>query len=155
LGGPNSTGWVQQNLVWAYDQWIPEWLLQEEANITSNKAKQLLSDYIHAVVGRYRGKILCWDVINEALQDTNNTNPFNLRDSFWLRKLGPDFIKYAFQFAHEVDPNVQLYYNEFGIETAIVHGISLQWHMNASTTIIPGDDHYLHIAMIKKVLLYR
>ncbi len=169
LGGPNSTGWVQQNyiqirghnLVWAYDEWIPEWLLKEEANITSDKAKQLLSDYIHTVVGRYRGKILCWDVINEGLQDTNNTNPFNLRDSFWLRKLGPDFIKYAFQFAHEADPNVQLYYNEFGIETvglkatrtinlvnwlrsqgATVHGIGLQWHINVSTTITPGDGHY-------------
>ena len=169
LGGPNSTGWVQNsyiqlrghNLVWAYDEWIPEWLLEQEANITSDKAKQLLSDYIHAVVGRYRGKISCWDVINEALSDTNNTNPFNLRDSFWLRKLGPEFIKYAFQFAHEADPDVQLYYNEFNIETvglkatrtinlvnwlrsqdAIVHGIGLQWHINVSTNITPGDSHY-------------
>jgi GH35 family endo-1,4-beta-xylanase len=38
---------------WAYEKWIPEWLLKEEANITSHKAKQLLSDYIHSLVGRY------------------------------------------------------------------------------------------------------
>ncbi len=169
LGAPNSTGWVQQslmeirghNLVWAYDEWIPDWLLKEEANITSDKAKQLLSDYIHAVVGRYRGKILCWDVINEAIDDQNNTNPLNIKNSFWLRKLGVDYLKYAFQFAHEADPDVQLYYNEYLIETvglkatrtinlinwlrsqgAIVHGVGLQYHINVSTTITPGDGHY-------------
>ena len=154
LGSPNTTGWVQQNLmkirghmlVWAYDEWIPQWLLNEEANITPDKAKQLLSDYIHAVVGRYRGKISSWNVINEAIDDVNNSIPFNIRYSFWFRKLGIDYLKYAFQFAYEADPDVQLYYNEYGIETvglkatrtinlvnwlrsqgAIVHGVGLQY----------------------------
>jgi endo-1,4-beta-xylanase len=169
LGGPNATGWVQNNsmqirghnLVWARDRWTPQWLIKEEANITADKAKQLLSDYIHTVVGRYRGKILCWDVINEAIDDINNTNPFNLRDGFWFRKLGPDFIKYAFQFAQEADPDVKLYYNEYGIESVglkatrtvnllnwlrsqgvTVQGVGLQWHIPVSRTITPGDGHY-------------
>ena len=169
LGAPNTTGWVQQNLmqirghnlVWAPDVWTPDWLIKEEANITSDKAKQLLSDYIHTVVGRYRGKILCWDVINEAIDDSNNTNPLNLRNGFWFRKLGPDFIRYAFQFAHETDPNVKLYYNEYYIETLglkatrplissigydhkvfTVDGVGLQWHIGVSTNITPGDQHY-------------
>ncbi len=51
--------------------------MKEEAYITYDKAKQSFSDYIHTVVSCYRGKILCWDVINGALQNTNNTNPFN------------------------------------------------------------------------------
>jgi endo-1,4-beta-xylanase len=149
------------NLVWAYDEWIPESLLKEEANITSEKAKQLLSDYIHTVVGLYRGKTLCWDVVNEAIDNKNNTNPLNLIHSLWLRKLGPDFIKYPFIFARGADPDVQLYYNEYFIETvglkatrtidlvnwlrsqgAIVHGIGLQWHINVSIMITPGDAHY-------------
>jgi endo-1,4-beta-xylanase len=169
LGAPNATGWVQQNLmkirghnlVWALDEGTPDWLIKEEANITSDKAKQLLSDYIHAVVSRYRGKILCWDVINEAIDNNNNTNPLNLRNCFWFRKLGPDFLKYAFMFAQEADPDVQLYYNEYYIETvglkatrtinlinwlrsqgATVHGIGLQWHIDISMTITPGDGHY-------------
>ena len=169
LGAPNATGWVQQNLmkirghnlVWAYDEWIPTWLLQAESTITSDKARQLLSDYVHAVVGRYRGKVLCWDVINEAIDDSTNTNPFNIKNSFWLRKLGPDFLKYAFIFAHDADPDVKLYYNEYGIESigikanrtlalinwlrsegAIVDGVGLQWHIDVSTTITPGDNHY-------------
>ena len=170
LGGiPNTTVWAQQNLMqvrghnllWARDEYIPDWLLKQEANITSDHAKQLLSDYIHTVVSRYRGKIPWWDVINEAIDDKNNTNPFNLRASFWFRKLGPDMIKYAFQFAHEADPDVQLYYNEYGIEAVglkatrtlnltnwlrsqdvTIHGIGLQWHIEVSTNITPGDQHY-------------
>ncbi|CAF1273828.1 unnamed protein product [Adineta ricciae] len=165
----NSTGWIQQNLmqlrghnlVWAKDQWIPNWLIEQESSISSAKAKQLLSDYIHTVVGRYRGKIPWWDVINEAVDDNNNTNPFNLRDCFWFRKLGPDFIKYAFIFAHEADSNVKLYYNEYGIEYVNlktkrtlnlidwlvsqginVHGIGLQWHIDVSVNVTPGDVHY-------------
>ena len=169
LGTPGENGWVQENymqirghnLVWAYDEWIPEWLLKSESTITPDKAKQLLSDYIHAVVGRYRGKILCWDVINEAVDDYTNTNPLNIKDSFWLRKLGLDYLKYAFIFAHEADPDVKLYYNEYGIENvgikvnrtlalinwlrsegAIVDGIGLQWHIDVTETITPGDGHY-------------
>jgi GH35 family endo-1,4-beta-xylanase len=45
------------NLVWALDQCIPNWLIEQESTITPNKAKQLLSDYIHAVIGRYRYEI--------------------------------------------------------------------------------------------------
>jgi GH35 family endo-1,4-beta-xylanase len=50
------------NLVWPKDNRIPKWLLEQESSITSDKAKSLLSDYVHAVVSRYRGKIPWWDV---------------------------------------------------------------------------------------------
>jgi endo-1,4-beta-xylanase len=166
---PNSTGWIQQNgmqlrghnLVWPGDSHMPSWLLKQESSITSEKAKSLMSDYIHTVVGRYRGKIAWWDVVNEAVDDLNNSRPFNLRDCFWFRKLGPDFMKYAFIFAHEADPNVQLYYNDYNIERlstkanktreliswlksqgATVHGIGLQWHIDITKTVTPGDDYY-------------
>ncbi len=166
---PSSTGWAQQNqmlmkgkdLLWPMDEHTPSWLLKEEPSITPDKAKQLLSDYIHTVVGRYRGKLAWWDVVTEAIDDNNNTNPFNLRDSFWLRKLGPDYVKYAFMFAHEADPNAQLYYNDGNIERiglkatrtlnlvnwlrsqdVTIHGIGLKWHIDLPAKIIPGDDHY-------------
>jgi len=166
---PNSTGWVQQmglqirghNLIWAYDRNIPGWLLEQESSITPDKAKSLLGDYIHAVVGRYKGKIEWWDVINEAISDDNETRPFNLRDSFWYRKLGPDFIKYAFTFAHEADPSVKLFYNEYNIEHGglktnrtiafiswlksegiPISGLGIQWHIDTSVVITPGDEHY-------------
>ncbi|CAF4839329.1 unnamed protein product [Rotaria sp. Silwood1] len=61
----NSTGWAQQNgmqirghtLVWANDKNIPGWLLKQESSMSSEKVKSLMHDYIHAVVGRYRGKV--------------------------------------------------------------------------------------------------
>jgi len=64
-GAPSTTGWIQQNglqirghnLLWARDTVIPTWLLEKESSITPDKAKSLLSDYIHTVVARYRGKI--------------------------------------------------------------------------------------------------
>jgi endo-1,4-beta-xylanase len=166
---PNETGWVQQNsmqirghnLGWGSDDYVPIWLLKQEATITSDQVRQLLSDYIHTVVSRYRGKIPWWDVINEAIDDRTNTNPFNLRDCFWFRKLGPDYLKYAFTFAHEADPDTKLYYNDYHIENigfkatstmnlvnwlrsegVIVDGIGLQWHIDISTTVTPGDGHY-------------
>jgi endo-1,4-beta-xylanase len=166
---PNSTGWIQQNgmrlrghnLLWARDEVIPGWLIREESSITPDKAKSLLSDYIHTVVTRYRGKIEWWDVVNEAIDDQDNKNPLNLRNCFWLRKLGPDFMKYAFMFAHEADPDAQLYYNEYSIESigikanrtlalvnwirsqgATVNGVGLQYHKSVSDSVTPGDGHY-------------
>jgi endo-1,4-beta-xylanase len=168
---PNSTGWIQQNgmllrghnLLWAGDQHMPAWLIQQESSITPDKAKSLMSDYIHTVVGRYRGKVAWWDVVNEAIEaDYKNTsNPFNLRNCFWFRKLGADFMKYAFIFAHEADPDVKLYYNDYNIESVglkgnrtldlirwlksenvPIHGIGMQWHIMVSTNVTPGDGYY-------------
>lgn len=166
---PNSTGWAQQNyyqarrhsLIWAYDTRIPRWLLEQEASITPDKAKTLLSDYIHTVVGRYRGKVESWIVINEAISDYNESRPFNLRDSFWYRKLDPDFILYAFRFALEADPSINLLYNEYDIESGglkanrtlafiswlqsegiPIHGMGMQWHINTAEVVTPGDAHY-------------
>ena len=167
---PESTGWAQTNsmqirghtLVWATDKRIPKWLLQQESSITSNKAKLLLSNYIHAVVGRYRGKISSWDVINEAIEDgQNNERPFNMRNCFWYRKLGRDFVKHAFIFAHQADPETQLYYNDYGIERiglkanrtlelitwvksqgATIHGVGMQWHVGLWARIRLGDQYY-------------
>lgn len=166
---PNETGWIQQNgfivrghtLVWAIDQWIPEWLLKRESTVTPEKARCLLRDYIHTVVTRYRGKFHSWDVINEAIDDKNNSRPFNLRDCFWFRKLGPDFLKYSLIFAHEADPDVELYYNDYGIESlglkaervqllvdwlkcegVILHGIGMQWHIDVRTILKRGDGYY-------------
>lgn len=166
----NSTGWAQQNgmqirghtLVWANDKNTPNWLLQQESSMSQDQAKSLMHDYIHAVVGRYRGKVPWWDVVNEAIDDSkNNSRPLNMRDCFWYRKLGQDFVKYAFIFAQQADPQAQLYYNDYNNEDmgtkstqvlelakwirsqgAIIHGIGMQWHVRVSRHVKPGDQHY-------------
>lgn len=74
-----------------------------------------MRDHIHTVVGRYKGKIKVWDVVNEAVAD-GGTNI--LRNSLWLQIIGPDFIAKAFQYAHEADPDALLRYNDYGLESS-------------------------------------
>jgi endo-1,4-beta-xylanase len=122
-----------------------------------------MRDHIHAVVGRYKGKIKAWDLVNEALAD-GGTN--DLRSSLWLEIIGPDFIAKAFQFAHEADPDAILRYNDYGLEnpekrrklTALiqslqqqkvpVHAIGSQAHVNVSTSFETMDQALLEIAAL-------
>jgi endo-1,4-beta-xylanase len=96
-------------LVW-HSQ-IPGWLTG--GNFTRDQVIAIMRDHIMTVVGRYRGRILAWDVVNEAVSDNNG----QLRtDSFWHQRIGPEYIAMAFQFAREADPNAILYYNDYSAE---------------------------------------
>jgi GH35 family endo-1,4-beta-xylanase len=82
---------------------------------------QRMKDHISTLVGRYKGKIRSWDVVNEAINDGGNAQTAqteNLRNSSWLQAIGPEFLTLAFKFAHEADPDAELYYNDYGIEAA-------------------------------------
>jgi endo-1,4-beta-xylanase len=96
-------------LVW--HRQLPKWLV--EGNFTRNETIKILKEHIQTLVGRYRGKILAWDVVNEAVDD--KTGKFRT-DSFWYQKLGSDYIKLAFEFAREADPDAKLYYNDYSAE---------------------------------------
>jgi endo-1,4-beta-xylanase len=52
-----------------------------------------------------------WDVVNEAIDDGGN-----MRDSIWLRVIGPDYIEMAFRWAREADPHAKLLYNDYSGE---------------------------------------
>jgi endo-1,4-beta-xylanase len=124
---------------------------------------QRMRDHIHAVVGRYKGRIKVWDVVNEALSD-GGTNV--LRNSLWLEIIGPDFIAKAFEYAHEADPDVILRYNDYGLENPAkrrklltlirslqdqkvpVMAIGSQAHVNASTTFEIMDQALTDMATL-------
>lgn len=72
-----------------------------------------MREHIHSVVGRYKGKVKVWDVVNEAIADNG---PDLLRKSPWSVIIGPDFIEKAFEYAHEADPDAILRYNDYGLE---------------------------------------
>jgi endo-1,4-beta-xylanase len=72
-----------------------------------------LQTYIAGVVGHYKGRIKAWDVVNEAISDTDGED---LKDTPALRAIGPDYVERAFEFAHAADPRAELYYNDFNIE---------------------------------------
>jgi endo-1,4-beta-xylanase len=72
---------------------------------------QRMREHIQTVVGRYRGRIAGWDVVNEALDEDGS-----LRKSPWLTIIGEDYLVKAYQYAHEADPAAELYYNDYSLE---------------------------------------
>ena len=101
-------------LVWAKDDRTPEWWLVEDGTPTSReKLLDRLKLHIETVVGRYAKDVSMWDVVNEALDDSNDQY---LRDSIWTRTTGEDFIVKAFQWTKENDPDAILIYNDYNNE---------------------------------------
>jgi GH35 family endo-1,4-beta-xylanase len=84
-----------------------------------------LRSHIHTLVGRYKGRVSGWDVVNEALNDGEGIAGENLRESQWLTIVGPDYLTQAFRFAREADPTVPLLYNDYSIESGAKHQSSL------------------------------
>ncbi|MCZ8522454.1 MULTISPECIES: endo-1,4-beta-xylanase [Paenibacillus] len=97
-------------LVW-HNQ-TPDWMFLDGAGHPAGKELVLrrMRDHIDAVVGRYRDRIQVWDVVNEAVSDEG---PQLLRSSQWLDAAGDEFIRRAFEYAHEADPQALLFYNDY------------------------------------------
>ena len=95
-------------LVWHHQ--LPSWLASR--TWTAPEVQDLLEQHIKTVVGRYRGRILAWDVVNEAIADEGGYRTY----SFWYRHLGPEYIPMAFRWAREADPHAILYYNDYSSE---------------------------------------
>ena len=100
------------NLCW--HQQTPDWMFKDgDKQVSKETLLKRLKTHINTVVGRYKGKIYAWDVVNEAIDD----NPANfLRNSKWFEICGEDFITKAFEYAHEADPGAKLYYNDYNSE---------------------------------------
>ena len=69
-----------------------------------------MKSHIQTVVGRYKGKVKGWDVVNEAILDNGAW-----RESKFYTIIGPEFVKLAFEFAREADPAAELYYNDYSM----------------------------------------
>jgi endo-1,4-beta-xylanase len=91
---------------------MPDWLT---AALDPGNAEALLTEHIAAVVGRYAGTVVSWDVVNEPVE-RNDRRPDGLRKSPWLRALGPDYIEVAFRAAHAADPSARLALADYGLE---------------------------------------
>lgn len=125
-------------LVW--HQQLPDWLTQ--GNFDSGELKAILREHIRTLVTRYRGRVASWDVGAEAVDENGR-----LRETFWSRGIGPDYLALAFRWAHEADPQAHLRYNDYGGEGdgaksdgiydlmielrrrgTPIHGVGLQMH---------------------------
>jgi endo-1,4-beta-xylanase len=124
----------------------PNWLFTDAEGKQVSKEVLLarLKKHIFDVVNRYKGAIYAWDVVNEAVPDGNGTEIY--RKSKFYEIIGEEYIELAFRYAHEADPNAQLFYNDYNTEDKIkrekiyqlvkglvdkgvpIHGVGLQGH---------------------------
>lgn len=104
---------IGHTLVW--HRQTPDWVFRDDAGKTVDRDTLLarMKEHIHTVVGRYKGRIRGWDVVNEAVEADGS-----MRQSPWMKIIGEDYVAKAFEFAHEADPNAELYYNDFSLENA-------------------------------------
>lgn len=111
FGEQNGMYIIGHTLIW-HSQ-TPRWVFEDERGnpVSREVLLQRMREHIVTVVGRYKGRIKGWDVVNEALNEDGT-----LRQSPWLKIIGPDYIEQAFQFAHEADPQAQLHYNDYSLE---------------------------------------
>ncbi len=100
-------------LIW--HEAMPQWLQEQLSPATG---ETLMRRYIGTVAGHFRGRLAHWDVVNEPMHPEDGP-PFGLRDTPWLRALGPGYLDLAFHSCAEADPGALRVLNEFGIDYAI------------------------------------
>lgn len=101
---------------------LPDWFCvdAEGNNVSPEVLKARMKSHIATIVGRYKGRIKGWDVVNEAILDNGEW-----RKSKFYEILGEEFIALAFQYAHEADPDAELYYNDYN-----------EWHPGKRDAIV-------------------
>lgn len=109
---------VGHNLFWMRDDETPAWFFKDgDQPASRDLVLKRMREHARAVAGRYRGRIACWDVANEALSDDDDNRGEFLRPSKWQSVVGDDVVEQAFRFAHEADPQAKLIYNDYSIES--------------------------------------
>ena len=116
--GDKLADWAQRNgktlighcLVWHSQP--PKWMFTdaEGKQVSRETLIGRMYNHIMTVVTHYKGKVKGWDVVNEAIEDDGS-----YRKSLYYKIIGPEYIELAFQFAHEADPNVELYINDYSM----------------------------------------
>jgi endo-1,4-beta-xylanase len=98
--------WHHQSRAWMFAD-------EDKRPLPREKALENLKTHIETVVKHFDGRVLGWDVVNEAISDDGNEY---LRDTPARKAIGDDYVIKAFQFAQAASPNTELYYNDYNIE---------------------------------------
>ncbi|HEX6993592.1 MAG TPA: endo-1,4-beta-xylanase [Gammaproteobacteria bacterium] len=142
LGTANGMYLVGHTLVW-HSQ-VPRNIFMDASGAPLDRMALLerMEEHIDTLVGRYRGRLAAWDVVNEAIEERTGW-----RRSRWLEIIGEDFMEHAFRFAHAADPDARLLYNDYNMHDprkrelvlavlrdyldrgVPIHGVGLQSHI--------------------------
>jgi endo-1,4-beta-xylanase len=153
LGEKHNMFIVGHTLIWHAQ--TPKWVFEDDSGnlVDRETLLQRMHDHIFTVVGRYKDHMHGWDVVNEAIEDDGQ-----LRESKWKQIIGEDYIQKAFEWAHEADPNAELYYNDYSMwkperrnrvvqlignlldKGVPIHGIGLQGHWDLGLDNPPLAD---------------
>jgi endo-1,4-beta-xylanase len=155
-------------LVW-HSQ-TPDWVFQDSLGnpLTRDALLERMKDHIFTVVGHYKGRVQSWDVVNEAMGDDGQ-----IRNSKWYEIIGEDYIEKAFEYAHEADPDAELYYNDYNNEEPVkragvisivknlrekdisIDGVGIQghWHLDSPDFKIVDESINEYAALGVKVMI--
>lgn len=120
FGEKNNMFIIGHTLIW-HSQ-LPKWFFTDHngKDVSPEVLKQRMKSHITTVVSRYKGRVKGWDVVNEAIMEDGS-----YRKSKFYEILGEEFIPLAFQYAHEADPDAELYYNDYN-----------EWHPGKVATVV-------------------
>ena len=130
---------------------VPDWVFQNADGSTIDRETLLkrMKNHIFTVVGHYRGRVNAWDVAH-GIFDLDD----NLEKTKWLEIIGEDYIQKAFEYAHEADPDAELYYtdhnllrknnlestirllNKFKSRGIRIDGVGIESHMSMSYPLL-------------------
>lgn len=101
---------------------LSKWFCYDDKGelVSPEVLKQRMKEHITTLVERYKGRIVGWDVVNEAINEDGTW-----RNSPFYQILGEEFFYLAFQYAHEADPQAELYYNDYN-----------EWHKGKREAIV-------------------
>ncbi len=133
-----------------YHMAAPDWLLK--FNGSSNDFEKAIKNHVQTLVGRYKGKVKSWDVINEIFDNNGGLRQTEFRKMYKTEGDYMTFVKRCFQWAHEADPSALLIYNDYGYESypaklqaalrlvadfkqsgVPIHGLGTQMHITINT----------------------
>lgn len=125
----------------------PAWVFKDDKGtpLTREALLERLHEHIQTVVGRYKGRVQSWDVVNEALNEDGT-----MRQSQWQKIIGDDYVVKAFQWAHEADPAAQLNYNDYNMENPAKRKGTIELVKKLKAAGVPvavvGSQAHLHLS---------
>lgn len=110
FGEKNDMFTIGHVLIW-HSQ-APAWFFTDKngKDVSREVLIQRMKTHISTLVGRYKGKVKSWDVVNEAINDDGSW-----RENKFYQIIGKEYVKLAFQFAYEADSSADLIYNDYSM----------------------------------------